>query len=89
MGTEQEWIDYLLLKVKLDKNIRYVFWYTDGTGYCGMPHEFAQYAVRRFKVQPDESFEIDHDTGGDESFEILAPTHEGQRFGPMGKDPRF
>jgi len=93
MDTEQEWHDYLIRDCKLDAAVRYYFWFLDGTGIYSLPSEFGAYAVRRYKVFPEDSFEIagpEEGYGGAISFEITPPTVEGQTLGPdCAKETRF
>ena len=90
MKTKQEWIDHLSSCV--DPNVRLYFWFADGTGFYGYAEEFAAYAVRRYKVYPDQAFEIEKPWAGDIpncSFEIYPPTEDGDEFTKDNRDWRF
>ena len=83
---------YLLELCRLDEQKSYGFYFEDGTGFCGRVDEAIPYLIKRFKVNPDSSFEID-DTISDmedvDSGELYPPTYEGEVWDPNKKDDRF
>ena len=72
----------------------YGFYFEDGTGFCGRVENFIPYLIRRFKWNPEDSFEIDLYvvfSGYDlQEGELIPPPEvEGVVWEPGKKDPRF
>ena len=90
MKTREQWVAHLNSYLK--PNVRVYFWFTDGTGFYGYLEEFADYAVRRYKVFPNQTFEVENPWAGDIancSFEIYPPTEDGDEFTENNRDWRF
>lgn len=80
---------YLLEVCLLDENETYGFYFNDGTGFCGLVHEFIPYLISRFKWNPEDAFEIEGPLGNVPSGELYPPTEEGEVWQPGKQDPRF
>ena len=83
---------YLLDVCKLNETSAYGFYFEDGTGFCGTVDLFIPYMIRRFKVNPESSFEIDStlsDKASIKSGELYMPGEEGEVWDPNKRDDRF
>lgn len=102
-ATGPEYYKNYVIKCGLNGDRAYYFWFNDGTGFYGTPHEFGFYAERRLTARPGDSYELCEDVN--ELGELISypagPNHEPIEIGPPThiedtpaqhrgrKDPRF
>ena len=86
-----ELLEFLLRRLQLDPHRRVALYFEDGTGVLGFPVECANYLERRFRVFPNDTYEVERidEDFSNTSFEIVLATFEGQSPKEDDRDPRF